>query len=136
MWHWEYHPLHFSVVFINILFSNYRRNNFALLNRLPKYGGRDNAGNFRCSSVIRYSTDNDLSSVSTTSTQPNQTKPTQQTIQNRKNHLNFSVSKKRLDIKLRANSRGKNQCWPVTNGFRRRANRLLIVLFCLRLLRC
>nr|CAH0106200.1 unnamed protein product [Daphnia galeata] len=29
------------------------RYNFALLNRLPKYGGRDNAGNVRCSSFIR-----------------------------------------------------------------------------------
>ena len=32
----------------------YRRNNFTLLNRLPKYGGRNDAGNVRCCSVIRY----------------------------------------------------------------------------------
>jgi hypothetical protein len=32
----------------------YRRNNFTLLNRLPKYGGRNDASNVRCRSVIRY----------------------------------------------------------------------------------
>lgn len=37
----------------------HRRYNFALLNRLPKYGGRDYAGNVRCSSFIRYSLDGD-----------------------------------------------------------------------------
>lgn len=40
-----------------------RRNNFALLNRLPKYGGRDNARNVRCGSVIRYLTSDHHGSI-------------------------------------------------------------------------
>ena len=43
-----------SLIVIDLI--RYRSYNFTLLNRLPKYGGRDHAGNVRCSSVIRYLT--------------------------------------------------------------------------------